>query len=85
MNNRVRLVLLSFLWTWNDLIVTLILSTSDSSVMLPLGLTKFVLEYGVDWGPMTAAGVVVFIPTLAFIFVAERYLVRGLTAGGVKE
>jgi multiple sugar transport system permease protein len=76
---------LAFLWTWNDLIVTLILSTSDSSVMLPLGLTKFVLEYGVDWGPMTAAGVVVFIPTLAFIFIAERYLVRGLTAGGVKE
>ena len=38
-----------------------------------------------DWGPMTAAGVVVFIPTLAFIFVAERYLVRGLTMGGVKE
>jgi multiple sugar transport system permease protein len=76
---------LAFLWTWNDLIVTLILSTSDASVMLPLGLTKFVLEYGVDWGPMTAAGVVVFIPTLAFIFVAERYLVRGLTMGGVKE
>jgi multiple sugar transport system permease protein len=76
---------LAFLWTWNDLIVTLIMSTSDASVMLPLGLTKFVLEYGVDWGPMTAAGVVVFIPTLAFIFVAERYLVRGLTMGGVKE
>jgi multiple sugar transport system permease protein len=76
---------LAFLWTWNDLIVTLILSTSDHSVMLPLGLTKFVLEYGVDWGPMTAAGVIVFIPTVLFIFVAERYLVRGLTMGGVKE
>ena len=76
---------LAFLWTWNDLIVTLILSTGDQSVMLPLGLTKFVLEYGVDWGPMTAAGVIVFIPTVAFIFVAERYLVRGLTMGGVKE
>jgi multiple sugar transport system permease protein len=76
---------LAFLWTWNDLIVTLILSTSDTTVMLPLGLTKFVLEYGVDWGPMTAAGVIVFLPTVAFIFVAERYLVRGLTMGGVKE
>lgn len=76
---------LAFLWTWNDLIVTLILSTSDKTVMLPLGLTKFVLEYGVDWGPMTAAGVVVFLPTVAFIFIAERYLVRGLTLGGVKE
>jgi multiple sugar transport system permease protein len=76
---------LAFLWTWNDLIVTLILSTSDKTVMLPLGLTKFVLEYGLDWGPMTAAGVIVFLPTLIFIFVAERYLVGGLTLGGVKE
>jgi multiple sugar transport system permease protein len=76
---------LAFLWTWNDLIVTLILSTSDKTVMLPLGLTKFVLEYGLDWGPMTAAGVIVFLPTIAFIFIAERYLVRGLTLGGVKE
>jgi multiple sugar transport system permease protein len=76
---------LAFLWTWNDLIVTLVLSTGDATVMLPLGLTKFVLEYGVDWGPMTAAGVIVFLPTLIFIFVAERYLVGGLTLGGVKE
>jgi multiple sugar transport system permease protein len=52
---------------------------------LSLGLTKFVLEYGVDWGPMTAAGVIVFIPTLAFIFIAERYLVHGLAVGGVRE
>ena len=77
--------MLVFLWTWNDLIVTLVLSISDSTVMLPLGLTKFVLEYGVDWGPMSAAGVLVFIPTLAFIFVAERYLVHGLTVGGISE
>jgi multiple sugar transport system permease protein len=77
--------MLAFLWTWNDLIVTLILSISDNTVMLPLGLTKFVLEYGVDWGPMTAAGVIVFIPTLAFIFIAERYLVHGLSLGGVRE
>ena len=76
---------LAFLWTWNDLIVTLILATSDKTVMLPLGLTKFVLEFGLDWGPMTAAGVIVFLPTLVFIFVAERYLVGGLTLGGVKE
>ena len=76
---------LAFLWTWNDLIVTLILSISDNTVTLPLGLTKFVLEYGVDWGPMTAAGVIVFVPTLACIVIAERYLVRGLTVGGVKE
>lgn len=76
---------LAFLWTWNDLLVTLVLSTRSGTEMLPLGLTKFVLEYGVDWGSMTAAGVIMFIPTLLFVFVAQRYLIRGLTAGGIKE
>lgn len=76
---------LAFLWTWNDLLVTLVLSTNTRSEMLPLGLTKFVLEYGVDWGSMTAAGMIMFIPTLLFVFVAQRYLIKGLTAGGVKD
>jgi multiple sugar transport system permease protein len=76
---------LAFLWTWNDLLVTLVLSTRTNTELLPLGLTKFVLEYGVDWGSMTAAGVIMFIPTLLFVFFAQRYLIKGLTVGGVKD
>jgi multiple sugar transport system permease protein len=76
---------LAFLWTWNDLLVTLVLSTKTQTEMLPLGLTKFVLEYGVDWGSMTAAGMIMFIPTLLFVFIAQRYLIQGLTMGGVKD
>ena len=76
---------LAFLATWNDHWVTLILSSSIDTEMIALGLTKFVLEYGVAWGPLTAAGVLMFVPTLVFVFVAERYLVRGLTMGAVKE
>jgi multiple sugar transport system permease protein len=76
---------LAFLATWNDLLVTLVLSNTLETEMIALGLTKFVLEYGVAWGPLTAGGVLMFIPTLLFVFVAERYLVRGLTVGAVKE
>jgi len=76
---------LAFLWTWNDLLVTLVLSTRTDTEMLPLGLTKFVLEYGVDWGSMTAGGMIMFVPTLLFVFIAQRYLIKGLTAGGVKD
>lgn len=76
---------LAFLATWNDLLVTLVLSNTVDTEMIALGLTKFVLEYGVAWGPLTAGGVLMFIPTLFFVFVAERYLVRGLTVGAVKE
>lgn len=76
---------LAFLATWNDLLVTLVLSNTIKTEMVALGLTKFVLEYGVAWGPLTAAGVLMFIPTVVFVFIAERYLVRGLTMGAVKE
>lgn len=77
--------ILVFLFTWNDLLVTLVLSTNLETEMIALGLTKFVLEYGVDWGPLTAAGMLMFVPTLLFVVAAERYLVRGLTIGAVKE
>ncbi len=76
---------LAFLATWNDLMVTLVLSNTIATDMVALGLTKFVLEYGVAWGPLTAAGVLMFIPTVVFVFIAEKYLVRGLTMGAVKE
>lgn len=76
--------IMAFLETWNDLIVTLVLSNTMDTEMISLGLAKFVLEYGVDWGPLTAAGTLMFVPTLAFVLVAERYLVRGLTLGAVK-
>jgi multiple sugar transport system permease protein len=72
---------LTFLWTWNALLVTLVLSTRTDTQMLPLGLTKFVLEYGVDWSSMTAADVIMFVPTLLFVFIAQRYLIKGLTLG----
>jgi ABC-type glycerol-3-phosphate transport system permease component len=32
-----------------------------------------------------AAGMIMFIPTLLFVFFAQRYLIRGLTVGGVKD
>ena len=76
---------LAFLATWNDLMVTLVLSNTIDTEMVALGLTKFVLEYGVAWGPLTAAGVLMFVPTVIFVFIAEKYLVRGLTLGAVKE
>jgi len=66
-------------------LVTLVLSNTIDTEMVALGLTKFVLEYGVAWGPLTAAGVLMFIPTVVFVFIAEKYLVRGLTLGAVKE
>jgi ABC-type glycerol-3-phosphate transport system permease component len=75
----------AFLQTWNDLSVSLVLSNSIDTATLPLGLSRFVMEYGIAWGPMSAAGVLMFVPVVLFVFGAERFLVQGLSAGSVKE
>jgi multiple sugar transport system permease protein len=38
----------------------------------------------VDWGGMTASGMLVIVPVIIFSFVAQRHLIAGLSSGAVK-
>jgi len=69
---------ITFLFTWNDLLIALTLASSENAQTLPVGLTNFVSQYGVDWGAMSAAGVLMVIPTLIFVWFAQGLLVKGL-------
>lgn len=75
---------ITFLFTWNDLLLALTLASSTNAQTLPVGLTRFVSQYGIDWGAMSAAGVLMVIPTLAFVWFAQGLLVKGLTTGAVR-
>jgi multiple sugar transport system permease protein len=75
---------ITFLFTWNDLLIALTLASSENAQTLPVGLTNFVSQYGVDWGAMSAAGVLMVIPTLIFVWFAQGLLVKGLTTGAVR-
>lgn len=75
---------LTFLFTWNDLLIALTLTSSNAAQTLPVGLTNFVTQFGIDWGPMSAAGVLMVVPTLLFVWFAQGYLVKGLVAGAVR-
>ena len=75
---------ITFLFTWNDLLIAFTLTSSKSAETLPVGLTNFVTEYGIDWGAMSAAGVLMVIPTLIFVWFAQGLLVKGLVAGAVR-
>ena len=41
-------------------------------------------ELGVDWGLLTAGGIITIIPVCIMFFFAQKRLVEGLTAGAVK-
>jgi multiple sugar transport system permease protein len=91
--NRIALVLaapglastaiLTFLFTWNEFVFALIL-TATSARTMPVAVQLFMRETGILWGHMTAAAVVMMVPTVILTFFIQRYLVRGLTFGAVK-
>lgn len=75
---------ITFLFTWNDFLIALTLTSSTDAQTLPVGLTNFVTQYGIDWGPMAAAGVLMVIPTIIFVWFAQGLLVKGLVTGAVR-
>ena len=51
---------------------------------LPVMLQRFIGEYDAQWEKFAAGALVVSLPVMALFYVAQRHLVAGLTAGGVK-
>ncbi len=75
-----------FLWTWNDLLVSLVFlidSTGETTVM-----TKQIVELlgtrGGNWEILATSAFVSIAVPLAVFFAMQKYLVRGLLAGSVK-
>jgi ABC-type glycerol-3-phosphate transport system permease component len=52
---------------------------------LPLALAQFVTKYSIEYGKITASAVLTIIFPVAFVFIFQRYIVKGLTEGAVKE
>jgi len=52
---------------------------------LPLALAQFVTKYSIEYGKITASAVLAVIFPVLFVLIFQRYIVKGLTAGAVKE
>lgn len=80
----VTVAALSFILSWNDLFFALTL-TSSKVKTLPLFMgTEYVGFLAVDWGKLSAAGLLAIAPIVVLVLVLQRYLVRGLAMGAVK-
>jgi multiple sugar transport system permease protein len=75
---------LCFILSWNDFFYALIL-TRTKAMTAPVAIVNFMQYEGWEWGKIAAGGTLVMLPVVAFSILVRRYLVRGLTAGGVKE
>ncbi len=76
-------MILVLLFSWNEFLLALVL-TGQKTQTLPVAITNFLTFQGTDWGAMSAAGTIIMTPMLILGIAVQRYLVRGMTLGGIK-
>jgi len=75
--------ILVFIHSWNDFVVALNL-TARQTATVPVAIAKYAQENETKYTEMAAGAVLSTLPALLLLFVAQRQIVRGLTAGAVK-
>jgi multiple sugar transport system permease protein len=71
-------------FAWNEFLFAFIF-TSTRARTAPLVLADIIGNFdGVEWGVLFAAASVQLLPILAFVWITQKYLVAGLTAGATK-
>jgi raffinose/stachyose/melibiose transport system permease protein len=78
------LVVLVFMWTWNEFLVPLVMSPTGSLRTAPLGLAFFQGQHVTDYALLGAAAVTVALPIVILYLFAQRYFIAGMTEGAVK-
>ena len=76
--------LLAFLMAWDEFLYALILTQTNAAKTLPVAINDFIGRFGVDFGLLATGGVIAALPPVLIAFVFQRYIVAGLTTGGVK-
>jgi multiple sugar transport system permease protein len=76
--------LFAFLGSWNEFFFALILTTSDATRTIPVGIGLFVGEFENIWNQMAAAAVLFSIPPLILFAATRRTFVKGISAGALQ-
>jgi multiple sugar transport system permease protein len=70
--------------SWNEFLLALIITLTEQSQTLPIGIAGRVTQYNTYWGEISAAGFMACVPIMIFAFIVQKHLVRGLSFGAVK-
>ena len=74
----------TFLQAWDEFMFANALTQTYASKTLPIAISEFVGRHSMDWGLITAGGVVASLPPVVISLFLYRYIVGGLTMGGIK-
>jgi ABC-type glycerol-3-phosphate transport system permease component len=77
-------VVLNFMWVWNDFIYPLVYVDSADRYTIPLGILQYQSRLGVQWGTqMAALSVAAGVPLIVYL-IFQRQFIRGVLAGSLK-
>lgn len=76
--------LFSFMSAWNEYVVANVVLQDTNMFTLPLGLKLFQGSMTTQWGLYAAGALLVSLPVVLLFLALSRYLISGLTLGGVK-
>lgn len=76
--------LFSFMTGWSEFIVARVIINRQSLYTLPLGLESLSSTFQTEWANYAAGSIIVCIPVVVLFLLLSRFLISGLTLGGVK-
>jgi multiple sugar transport system permease protein len=74
----------TFTAAWNELLLALIFITSPEKQTVPVALQYLITGDVFRWGLIMAGAVLAAIPVMVLYYMAQKFVVQGLSAGAVK-
>jgi raffinose/stachyose/melibiose transport system permease protein len=76
------LVVLSFMWNWNEFLLPVVMISNDANGTAPLALANFSGRFEINVAELTAAAVIVALPIILLYIALQRRFIAGVVAGG---
>lgn len=80
----ITMVLLMFMWTWNDYFLAFVLINDEARMPVTLALGSFSTRYTQQLNLMAAAAVLVALPVLILYMFFQRQFIQGVMSGALK-
>jgi raffinose/stachyose/melibiose transport system permease protein len=78
------MMVLVFMWTWNEFLLALVMVSDESLRTAPLGLAFFQGRNTSDFALLAAGSVIVALPVVILYVFLQRHFIRGMLTGAVK-
>ncbi len=78
------MIVLVFMWTWNEFLLALVMVSDESLRTAPLGLAFFQGRNTTDEALLAAGAIIVAAPVVIAYLFLQRHFIRGMLSGAVK-